>query len=205
MLITVLTVSAAVPAQAAVKKGLVKSGGKYYYYNKKGEKTINKLKTLKQNGKKYVFYFGKNGAAFKAANSFDKTYNVKLFKIGKKQYGFDQYSHRVKPGIYVDSMSKIFVFNAKGVYDSKKSKTLRGKFKSVYDGGPKSKTLVDDIISVLGKPLKQEGGQKSCGGWDPDDSFTDMHLYYKYFEVQIFHNETTGEYGLNNFFSVIAK
>ena len=65
--------------------------------------------------------------------------------------------------------------------------------------------IAREIAAVLGKPLKQEGGQKSCGGWDPDDSFTDMHLYYKYFEVQIFHNETTGEYGLNNFFSVIAK
>lgn len=54
-----VTVSAASQTQANSKKGLVKEGKKWYYYNAKGKKLTNTWKTVKK--KKY--YFGADGAA----------------------------------------------------------------------------------------------------------------------------------------------
>ena len=187
-----------VQAQAAAKSGLVKKGSKYYYY-KKGKKLINKWKKVKQKKVKYKFYFGKKGAAYKASNPFNKAYNVKLFKIGKKKYGFDNKSHLVAPGVYVDSKSKIYAFGKKGVYDSKTTKDLRSRFAS----GKRSKTLLADLEKALGEPLKTVVEKNSCNDaakWN-NDSYIDVVLQYKYFEVIMVQNEKTGEYAIDCFLS----
>ena len=181
---------------AASRKGLVKSGKKYYYY-KKGSKIKNKWKKVSVKGVKYRFYFGKDGAAYRAKSLFLNAYNVKLFKIGKKKYGFDNYSHAVAPGIYVDGSSRIYVFEKKGVYSDKKTKTLRAAL-------PKGKIRTDmysRVIAKLGRPKKVTEGN-SCNGWNAVDPFTDLSLVYEHFEVQLVRNDKTKAYMLNNYFSI---
>ena len=181
---------------AASRKGLVKSGKKYYYY-KKGAKIKKKWKTVSVKGVKYRFYFGKNGAAYRAKNLYLNAYNVKLFKIGKKKYGFDNYSHVVAPGIYVDGSSKIYVFGKKGVYSNKKTKALR----AALPKGKISTDMYSRVIAKLGRPKKVTEAN-SCNGWNATDPFTDLSLVYSHFEVQLVRNDRTKEYKLNNYFSI---
>ena len=181
---------------AASRKGLVKSGKKYYYY-KKGSKIKNKWKKVSVKGVKYRFYFGKNGAAYRAKSLFLNAYNVKLFKIGKKKYGFDNYSHAVAPGIYVDGSSRIYVFEKKGVYSDKKTKALR----AALPKGKISTDMYSRVIAKLGRPKKVTEGN-SCSGWNAVDPFTDLSLVYEHFEVQLVRNDKTKAYMLNNYFSI---
>ena len=72
---------------AAEKNGLVtKASGSIYYYQK-GKLLKNAWKTVTIKKKKYKYYFGKNGAAYKAPANLFGFYNVKVFKIGKAKYG----------------------------------------------------------------------------------------------------------------------
>ena len=203
MLMLVMTMQAAVgpalPAAqtwAAARKGLVKSGKKYYYYQK-GVKIKNKWKNVSVNGEKHRFYFGKNGAAYCAKNLFLNAYNVKLFKIGKKKYGFDNYSHVVAPGIYVDGSSRIYVFEKKGAYSDKKTKELR----TALPKGQISTDMYSRVIAQLGQPKKITEGL-SCSGWNAEDPFTDLSLVYEHFEIQLVRNDKTKEYMLNNYFAI---
>lgn len=181
---------------AASKKGLVKQGKKYYFY-KNGAKIKKKWKKVSVNGVKYRFYFGKNGAAYRAKNLFLNAYNVKLFKIGKKKYGFDNYSHAVAPGIYVDGSSRIYVFEKKGVYNNKKTLALR----KALPKGQISADMYSRVIAQLGQPKKVKEGN-SCSGWNAVDPFTDITLEYEHFEVQLVRNDKTKAYKLNNYFSI---
>jgi len=200
-----------VTAQAAAKKGLVKKGSNYYYY-KKGKKITNKWKKIKQDGVKYKFYFGKKGKAYKAKSLTNKAYNVKLFKIKGKKYGFDNKARRVivdasagkAAGVYVDNKNKIYVFNKKGIYDSKASKALRKTFGSYRSTKVKSKTLRDDVIKAFGEPL-QEKMENCCSDvrWN-DDPYQDVILTYKYFEVDLVYNEKTQEYAVDNLWPVVV-
>ena len=104
-----VSVLPAMQVHAAAKSGLVKKKNKYYFY-KKGKPLKNKWKTIKVDGKKYRFYFGKNGAAYRAGSLYLNAYNVKVYKIGGKKYGFDSNSHRVAAGIYVDGSYRFLVF-----------------------------------------------------------------------------------------------
>ena len=178
---------------AASRKGLVKSGKKYYYY-KKGAKIKNKWKKVSVKGVKYRFYFGKNGAAYRAKSLFLNAYNVKLFK---KKYGFDNYSHVVAHGIYVDGSSKIYVFEKKGVYSKKKTKALR----AALPKGQISTDMYNRVIAKLGRPKKVTEAN-SCSGWNAVDPFTDISLVYSHFEVQLVRNDRTKAYMLNNYFSI---
>ena len=181
---------------AASRKGLVKSGKKYYYY-KKGSKIKNKWKKVSVKGVKYRFYFGKNGAAYRAKSLFLNAYNAKLFKIGKKKYGFDNYSHAVAPGIYVDGSSRIYVFEKKGVYSDKKTKALR----AALPKGKISTDMYSRVIAKLGRP-KKVTERNGCSGWNAVDPFTDLSLVDEHFEVQLVRNDKTKAYMLNNYFSI---
>lgn len=181
---------------AASKKGLVKQGKKYYFY-KNGVKIKKKWKKVSVDGVKYRFYFGKNGAAYRAKSLFLNAYNVKLFKIGKKKYGFDNYSHAVAPGIYVDGSSRIYVFEKKGVYNNKKTLALR----KALPKGQISADMYSRVIAQLGQPKKVKEGN-SCSGWNTVDPFTDISLEYEHFEVQLVRNDKTKAYKLNNYFSI---
>ena len=197
LLVLTLAFGAFRPVQAASKKkGLVKAGGKYYYYVK-GKKVKNKWKTLKDGGKKYRFYFGKKGAAYKAPNAYQNACNVKLYKIGKKQYGFDNNSHLASPGIYVTYDFQVVVIGKKGVYDAKKTKSIRKKLNL---GHKMDKTIYKTVTDIFGKPLSTFTTD-SCDPWNETDSFTDVILEYKNLEVQLIQNDRTKAYGLNGVFT----
>lgn len=182
--------------QAAKKTGLVKAGGKYYYYQN-GAKLKNKWKSAKgDDGKVYRFYFGKKGAANKAPTVFNKAYNVKLFKVGKKKYGFDNLSHLAKPGYYVTSKNELVVIGKKGIYNAKKTKELRRELKP----NKKSKGLYSKVIKTFGKPTS-ELESNSCNEWNATDPFTDVTLIYPYFDVDMTRNDKTKEYIINGIFT----
>ena len=191
----------AAPAQAAVKNGLVqsKANGNYYFY-KNGKKVTNAWKTVKVKKKKYKYYFGKNGAACKAKKTFDDSYTVKIFKIGKKKYGFDAGGHLVAGGTYADASSRICVFTSKGVYNEKKSKRLRKAFR-IYDKTHEVSTdTYDRVIEAFGKPKKVRK-VSSCNPLNDTDVFTNVTLIYKYYEIMLILNENTGEYAFFDFYA----
>ena len=192
LLVLTLAFGAFRPVQAASKKkGLVKTGGKYYYYVK-GKKVKNKWKTLKEDGKKYRFYFGKKGAAYKAS-----TGCVRLYKIGKKKYGFDSSSHLASPGIYATYDFKVVVIGKKGVYDAKKTKSIRKKLNL---GHKMDKTIYRTVTDIFGKPLSVKRSPQSCYPWNETDTFTDVILRYKNLDVQLKQNDRTKMYGFDTVF-----
>lgn len=92
-----------VTVQAAEqKKGLVKVKKKYYYYSK-GKKVKNRWVTVKVNGKKQRYYFGKNGAAYTGVK-----------KIKKKTYYFNKKGQMQKNCWYRSGKKKQYYFNSKG-------------------------------------------------------------------------------------------
>ena len=185
---------------AAEKNGLVtKASGSIYYYQK-GKLLKNAWKTITIKKKKYKYYFGKNGSAYKAPANLFGFYNVKVFKIGKAKYGFDTEGHLVAKGIYVDDSSKIWVFTSSGKYNDKTTKTLRKKFRPFDVTHKVSKDLLKQVRKYFGKPKRSEYSN-SCKPWNHTDQFEDLKLIYSHYEVQLVHNKTTGEYALNGFFS----
>lgn len=194
LLLTAAGIAAPASVQAGTPAGLVKKGNTYYFYHK-GKKVKNKWKSVTIDGQKQKLYFGKKGAAYRAGSLFENAYNVKLFKIKKKQYGFDMNSFLVKKGVYVNGSYKIMAFKKNGEYDKKKTKTLRGKLKI----GKISKKMYDTVTSALGKP-RSVSRSDSCSPWNEKDSFTDVVLNYGHFEVQLIQNDRTGEYMLDGYF-----
>ena len=169
--------SETVQADTTVKTGLVEKNGKYYYYNSKGKKITNKWKVIKIDGKKYKYYFGKNGAAYAGKEVYgQKVYTVK--KIGKKQYGFDTDGKMLK-GVYLSYDSKNFgykfyAFDSKtGVLSTKKSVKLR----KASEQGDKWSVLK----KLLGKPQKSEELEGGCYGDGTEYLYT-----YKNFAVNTF-------------------
>ena len=196
VLLQLVVFGMAVPASvhAGTLNGLVKKGKTYYFY-KKGKKLKNKWKTCKIDGKKQKLYFGKKGAAYRAGSLYENAYNVKIFKIKNKKYGFDNNGFLVKKGVYVNGSFKILAFKKKGVYDEKKTKKLRSKLKI----GKISKKMYDKVTSVLGKPLSVSRSD-SCTPWNDEDSFTDVVLDYGHYDVQLIQNDRTKEYMLDGYF-----
>lgn len=202
MILTLQSVLPGVISPIAVyaenQEGLVQKGNKYYFYEK-GQMVKNVWKTVKTDGEKYTYYFGKDGAAYKASKSYDEVYNVKICKIKKKKYGFDNLSHCVKPGIYVSSSSKLLVFEKGGVYSEKKTKKLRKELKTYWQKKQVSKKIYKQVVKKLGKPLSVKRSD-SCSPLNMKDSFTDVLLQYRTFEVQLIQNDRTKAYALDNFF-----
>lgn len=198
------------PSEAAVKNGLVKvkdNSDEFvkdynYYFYKNGSMVKKAWKTVRVKGKRYKFYFGRKGAANKAKAVFDQSYNVKLFRINGKKYGFDMDAHLVSPGIYVDKDSKIYVFKKGGVYDNQAAKTLRNRFKAYDKGGRRSTELYDELVCTIGKPLSETTGDP-CASWDGLEfsEFSVIIMKYEHFSVQLLRRNKTGEYGVLGFFS----
>lgn len=173
--------------------GLQKISKKYYYFNSKGKVTKNKWKNLTVKGKKYRFYFGKDGAAYTAkANSFYVTF--KTYKINKKTYGFDSKSHAAT-GIWATASGKVYYFNSKGLYNSTKTNKLR-KLAKV---GLKSAALLSDIQKTYGQPKKTRIDDDSCNYFDndPGATYTDYVLLYDNIEIQLTRNNHTGIFCMN--------
>ncbi len=98
-----LSETAAVQVQAAaVKSGLKKEGGKYFYYvNGKKVKNVWKNIQVTSNGKKVTrrCYFGKDGAAY-AGKKVGGVTQPAVKKISGAYYAFDSYGRMMK-GTYV--------------------------------------------------------------------------------------------------------
>ena len=182
--------------------GLQKISGKTYYFNKKGKLQVSQFKTLEVKKKTYTFYFGANGAAYKAAKNAYSVY-MKVFKINGKEYGFDENCHMVT-GPWVTAKEKAYVFKDSGVCDTAKTKKLRKLVK--YN--KTSKTLVTDIEKVLGKPEKMTESS-SCnpfpdanGKYDKDKDYVDYSMRYPHVDIQLTKNTKTGVYLMNGMFAL---
>ncbi len=169
----ILLLSLAVPfgASAATKKGLVKSGGKIYYYQN-GKKVKNCWKTVK--GHRY--YFAKNGAAVQAPKLENKSKNIIGKKIKGNWYGFDQKGRMVKNGIYAsfeNAEAKLFVFTKSGKADIAKTQRLRKA--TGYEVNASA------ARAILGKPKKTKESS-SCY----KDGGTDLLLTYPNILVSLY-------------------
>ena len=189
--------TSAVQAEA-VQEGFEKKSGHCFYYQD-GKKVTNTWKSLEADGGRYRFYFGKNGAAYQAKKLYKDAYNVKLYKIERKQYGFDNYAHLAGPGIYLDSMYRFVVLGKGGVYDAKKSGKLRRQLRIYSDVRKVSKKMYNHVVSLLGKPVSVRRSS-SCDPWNSKDKFTDVTLYYDHYEVLLIRNNRTKEYALSGYF-----
>ena len=118
-----------VRASGYAAKGIVKIGGKYYYFNtqnayllysnqkivssagniyyfdKNGARTDSKFLTITENGKKNTYYFGKNGIAYKGWKTISK----------KKHFFFSNGVMAKDRKITNPSKTKTYVFNSNGV------------------------------------------------------------------------------------------
>ena len=120
-----VTVQAAGPQTVKVK--LDKKTGKRYGYDENNQKVTQQWGVT---AKGFRYYFGKNGAAYQAAQDMVGKYGILMKKINGKYYGFDVSGHTVK-GIRVGSVSmyeipKLYYFNPKtGAVDKKKTSLYR--------------------------------------------------------------------------------
>ena len=189
-------------AQAAAKTGLVKEKGAYYYYQN-GARLKNKWKRVGSGKKRHTYYFGKTGAAYKAKEPRDHSYNVRLYKIGSQQYGFDSESHLVSGGVCVNSSFRPMVFTKKGVYDKAATQALRTQLPA----GAVGTDLYEKAVSVLGTP-KDVRRSSSCNPFEPvkdGDVYTDVVLVYRCFELDLVLHENTGRYCINGFFPIVVS
>lgn len=139
-------------AEAAEKSGLIKSKKKYFYY-KKGKKVKNKWVNVKVKGKKYKYYFGKNGAAYTGVK-----------KIKGKIYCFNakaqmQKSCWYKKKYYLDSNGAaytgirviegaLYVFGSDGKLDAAQTQRLQQYSKQGADAAA--------LKAVIGEPVSAE-------------------------------------------------
>lgn len=163
-----------IDGEVIVKTGLQKEKGHYVFYNSKGEKVLDKLKTV--NGDKYyfdeegnaateelleinncIYYFGKNGKAYKNKTKIidgyrfyfnDKFHAVKnkLVTLDDKTYYFDKYYHSITGKKKVGDF--MYYFNDKGVCNRKIDLT-RKMICVTYDDGPSIYT--PKILDILEK------------------------------------------------------
>lgn len=196
-----LLVMGAGTTHAAVKNGLVtRPSGNIYYYQK-GKLLKNSWKTVTVKKKRYKYFFGKNGAAYKAGANRHGYYNVKVFTVGKKKFGFDSDGHLVSKGIYVDNNQKILAFTSTGKYNENRSKSLRRKFRIFEETHKVSKDFYRQVRKAFGKPVRQET-RDGCTRWNSTDEFELICLIYKHFEIELTHDVTTGEYAISGFFNI---
>ena len=175
-------VTSVTEVQAAVKKGLKKEKGKYYYYVR-GRKVKNTWKSVKIKNKKthkkvtYRFYFGKNGAAYKGGSKWGEPY-LAIKTIKGKKYGFDKYSHMVK-GDYV-SKGKFWCFNSRtGKYYAKRTQKLRS--------ASKEHSSAAVLFALIGSPLKRTAVDGCYGDGQ------EYQLDYANYRVGTFVSRATGQ------------
>ena len=195
---SVLFLTGARMVSAENAEGLVERGGRYYFCEN-GSDLLNSWKTLYVGGSSETFYFGADGAAYCAERMEDGSYNVQVFSIQGKRYGFDNAGHLLERGIYVNHHYQLFVFDKKGIYNQKATKKLRKTLKPYSKTGKVSRDFYRLVLKKLGKPLKTVRSN-SCSPLNERDSFTDVVLKYRYFEVQLIQNKRTKEYAIDNFF-----
>ena len=155
-------VSVAASSSAVKKNGIRTEGGKKYLY-------VNGVKKKNCWDKTKTYYFGKNGSAYKAPKAMGCKKNVKVFKIGKKKYGFDRNGCKVKTGVYANEKGTPYYFK-KGVLVEKKSAQLKKACKYKANG----KT----IRKLMGKKPSKTTTSSSCmTGVKKDLTLTYANVY----------------------------
>ena len=176
--------------------GLKKISGKYYFFRDNGAVLKNRKKTVAVGSKKYMFYFGKTGAAYKAvANKY--AVECKTYKPGSYTYGFDTKSHIVT-GAWVSSAGKAWIFRSNGRVNLTKTRKLRRQTRY----GRKSKSLLKNVRRILGKPKRTVITKNSCNFFDNDPyaRYWDYTLRYKNVQVEMTKNTRTGVYYMNGIY-----
>jgi len=189
--------------KAAVKT-LKTIKGKKYYFGKDGAALTKAFKKVKDGKKKYTFYFGKDGAAYTAKKD-DYAVTMKAFKIGKKQYGFDEDAHMVT-GLWVVNGSKkdtVYSFNKK---NGACNKTVSKKLTKLAKPGKMSKTMYKDVLRKFGKPkkIRKSDGCNAFAGGDEKD-YKDFNFRYPHLEVSISEYTKTGVYKMNGVYTYDEK
>lgn len=161
---------------AAVKKGLKKEKGKYYFYEN-GKRVINKWKNITRvkNGKKTTerYYFGANGAAYAGKISYG-CYTPVIKSVNGKKYAFG-YSGRMLKGPIVIGERFYFMNKKTGVYDTAQTSKIRKAYGYQKDAAP--------LRKLLGKPRKIKT-MDSCYG-----DGKDLMLYYEHFLLSVYKNK----------------
>lgn len=212
-----MVTSAATGQKASQKYGLVKSGGKYYYYEKECKKVKNKWVTkrrkvknqwvtVKVKGKKRLYYFGKNGAAYTGgwktiknrryyfqkngaacAGKKQDGYTFALVKkIGKYTYAFDS-KGRMLTGVQLilnkSYERKFYVFDSRGRMDAEKTKVLRQlspTSKTVPGNEPDAEALKQKLLEYGAKYKKTEYFGTGCYGADGEDGYMEWDTFDLY-------------------------
>ena len=197
----------------SVYKGVLYNKGKKvkvaydYYFYEGGKRVKNTWKTIKTGSKTNKYYFGSNGKAYRAFYSILDSYEGRLYvkkKIGAKYYAFDVNGHMLT-GMFVNRNSQIEFYGVKGVFNAKKTATLRKMFKKIKGKVYKGKTdTVKQIRKVFGKELKFVKAIDCCNGnagWDTEIC-KDVHMYYDNMDVQLVYNTKTRQYYVYDAFSL---
>lgn len=174
-LLGVLPAFGANAGTTAAKTGLKKEAGKYYFYNKKGEKVKNTWKNIKVKGTTYRYYFGKNGAAYAGKNEYgEKIPAIKT--IGGKKYAFDTAAHMLKGARVI--RGKFYVFaGTNGRLNTAKTNAVRKAARYGKDVTPVLKLLKKYGI----RPVKTKYFTDSCYG-----NGVDGEIIFKNFKITVF-------------------
>ena len=149
----------------------------------------------------YKYYFGADGAAYKAPEEECEYVKCCLVKsINGVYYGFDG-NGRVVTGLWADINGKGWIFKNDGAQNVTKTKKLRKMLKSKKA----SKKLLKNVKKLLGKPKKTKIGKNSCNKFGTRrekrrDKFWDYTLRYKNVDIELVKNKRTGKYRMNGIF-----
>ena len=187
LVLTMLSGAAMAETTDQPKPGLQKVNGRYYFYDANGQTVKNTWKYISP----YYYYFGADGAAYQSAGD-DFMVICSVRKIAGKNYGFDEYAHRVT-GVWVAGNGKAWVFKKNGTCNVKKTKQLRKWTKSKKG----DKKLLKKVKKLIGKPKKTKVGKNSCNYFDRKlgDKHWDYTLRYPHVDVQLTKNKRTGKFG----------
>ncbi len=167
--------------QAAVKNGLKKERGNYYYYVN-GKKVTNKWVSVSKttNGKKVTnrYYFKSNGAAYRSPVDEYCTYNIAMYKINGKWYGFD-HGGKLARGVRTDIQGRIWVLDSNGLLNSKKTVALRNAVKN---------NDLKTVSAMLGKYEKRTITSSCLQANSKDYGF-----YYHCVVLTVIRNNKTGK------------
>lgn len=193
LVLTMFAGSTVALAEGTVLTGLQEKDGNLYYYDANGV-LFKGFKTIGN----YKYYFGADGAAYKAEeDEYVKCCEVK--KIYGIYYGFDEKGH-VVTGLWTDIDGRGWIFKNDGAQNVTKTKKLRKMLKSKKA----SKKLLKNVKKLLGKPKKTRKGN-SCNPFGTRrerrrDKFLDYTLRYKNVDIGLVKNKRTGKYRMLGIF-----
>ena len=170
-------------AFAAGKKGLVKSGGKYYYYQS-GRRIKNKWKSVKVNGVTYRFYFGSNSAAYSG-----KKAKPAIKKIQGATYAFDENAHMIKGVVFIEKkfdsslfcyVGNFYVFGKNGKLNKGETKKLQALYKKVIRGARVPAEEFQKVLAKYGEkvPLNTYFTGQGCDPGREEGYFQYAHVVF---------------------------